>query len=112
MVHSCFLRRHQQNSGTRVQGSSLEQVLSRVEDAVLMLQGTSYMLAEKGSLLHARRRRLPPSARVTSPPSPTDVCGDHAVTPYQIPCYLHAAIKVCMTDVMACTASCCRFDLK
>ena len=70
MVHSCFLRRHQQNSGTCVQGSSLEQVLSRVEDAVLMLQGTSYMLAEKGSLLHARRRRLPPSARVTSPPPP------------------------------------------
>ena len=50
--------------GACVQGSSLEQVLSRVEDAVLMLQGTSYMLAEKGPLLHARRRRLPPSARV------------------------------------------------
>ncbi|DBA85128.1 TPA: hypothetical protein ACH3X2_005848 [Trebouxia sp. C0005] len=47
-----------------MQGSSLEQVLSRVEDAVLMLQGTTYMLAEKGALLHARGRRLPPSARV------------------------------------------------
>ncbi|KAL0042160.1 hypothetical protein WJX77_004929 [Trebouxia sp. C0004] len=47
-----------------MQGSSLEQVLRRVEDAVLMLQGTSYMLADKGALLHARRCRLPPSARV------------------------------------------------
>ncbi len=67
--------------GACVQGSSLEQVLSRVEDAVLMLQGTSYMLAEKGALLHARRRRLPPSARVTSSPL-THVCADHAVTPF------------------------------
>lgn len=52
------------SGGACVQGSSLEQVLSRVEDAVLMLQGTTYMLAEKGALLHARGRRLPPSARV------------------------------------------------
>ncbi len=74
-----------------MQGSSLEQVLSRVEDAVLMLQGTSYMLAEKGALLHARRRRLPPSARVTSPPV-THVYAGHAVTPFHtLPpscCYL------------------------
>ncbi len=78
--------------GGCVQGSSLEQVLSRVEDAVLMLQGTSYMLAEKGPLLHARRRRLPPSARVTSPPPLTHVCAHHAVTPSQILYRVHAAI--------------------
>ena len=48
----------------RVQGSDLEQVLSRFEDAVLLLQGRPYMLAEKGDILQARRRRLPPSARV------------------------------------------------
>ena len=47
-----------------MQGSRLEQVLSQLEDAVLMLQGTPYLLAEKGALLFARRRRLPPSARV------------------------------------------------
>ncbi len=73
-MHSHFLKQCQQDVVVRVcvcvQGSSLEQVLSRVEDAVLMLQGTSYMLAEKGALLHARRRRLPPSARVTSTPPP------------------------------------------
>ncbi len=94
-----------------MQGSSLEQVLSRVEDAVLMLQGTSYMLAEKGPLLHARRRRLPPSARVTSPPL-THVYAHHAVTPSQIPYRVHAAVGVCMTDAMACTASCCCTDVK
>ena len=47
-----------------MQDSELESVLSRVEDAVLLLQGNSYMLVEKAALLHARRRRLAPSARV------------------------------------------------
>ena len=47
-----------------LQDSGIDQVLSLVEDAVLMLQGTAYMLADKGALLQARRRRLPPSARV------------------------------------------------
>lgn len=47
-----------------LQDLSLEQVLSRVEDAILMLQGSPYMLAEKGVLLQARRRRLPTSVRV------------------------------------------------
>ncbi|KAL3160912.1 hypothetical protein ABBQ38_009304 [Trebouxia sp. C0009 RCD-2024] len=46
------------------QNIELETVLSRVEDAVLLLQGNPYMLAEGGALLQARRRRSPPSARV------------------------------------------------
>ena len=50
-----------------MQDSTIEQVLSRVEDAVLILQGTPYLLAETGGLLHARRHRLPPSARVSPP---------------------------------------------
>ena len=90
MAHTSVLRRHHQDVVVGV--CSLEQVLSRVEDAVLMLQGTSYMLAEKGPLLHARRRRLPPSARVTSPPPLTHVCAHHAVTPSQILYRVHAAI--------------------
>lgn len=49
---------------TCLQNIELETVLSRVEDAVLLLQGNPYMLAEGGALLQARRRRSPPSARV------------------------------------------------
>lgn len=47
-----------------MQNAELETVLRRVEDAVLLLQGNPYMLAEQGALLQARRRRSPPSARV------------------------------------------------
>ena len=47
-----------------LQSFELEAVLSQVEDAVLLLQGNPYLLAEKGPLLQARRRRSPPSARV------------------------------------------------
>ena len=63
-THLCFC---QQTVSVVMQDSSIEQVLSRVEDAVLILQGTPYLLAETGSLLHARRHRLPPSARVSAP---------------------------------------------
>ena len=47
-----------------LQNIEVETILSRVEDAVLLLQGNPYMLAEEGALLQARRRRSPPSARV------------------------------------------------
>lgn len=57
-VHMCHC------SHVCLQSSDLEIVLSRVEDAVLLLQGNPYLLAEKGLLLQARRRRSPPTARV------------------------------------------------
>ena len=47
-----------------MQESEMEQQLSRLEDAVLMLQGCPYMLAARGPLLHACRQRAAPQARV------------------------------------------------
>ena len=47
-----------------VQECEIEQQVSRLEDAVLMLQGCPYMLAAKGPLLHACRHRSAPQARV------------------------------------------------
>ena len=72
MVHMLVRPNMQSRLGTFVsellQESEIEQQLSRVEDAVLMLQGCPYLLAPRGPLLLSCRQRAAPQARVSCTP--------------------------------------------